>query len=98
MISPSKAASTCCMDLIFRNLFFFVNISFHVFKCQWFSHFSIPGAHALGLGLKGNYGCLIDFLSQISTLSRFKLLDLADFLMHHWFPVSFFDVASLGLS
>jgi len=29
-----------------------------------------------------NYGCLIDFLSQISKLSYFDLLDLADFIMH----------------
>jgi len=34
-------------------------------------------------GLKGNYGRLIDFLSQISKLSYFNLLDLADVLMHH---------------
>jgi len=34
-------------------------------------------------GLKCNYACLIDFLSQISKLSYFNLLDLADFLMHH---------------
>jgi len=32
--------------------------------------------------LKDNYGRLIDFLSQISKLSYFNLLDLADFLMH----------------
>jgi len=32
---------------------------------------------------ENNYGCLIDFLSQISKLSYFNLLDLADFLMHH---------------
>jgi len=29
--------------------------------------------------LKENSGCLIDFLSQISTLSYFNLLDLGDF-------------------
>jgi len=29
------------------------------------------------------YGCLIDFLSQISKLSYFNVLDLADFVMHH---------------
>jgi len=46
-------------------------------------------------GLKDNCGRLIDFLSQISKLSYFNLLDLADFLMHHQFPVSFFDVANL---
>ena len=34
-------------------------------------------------GLKGNYGRLIDFLSQISKLSYFNLLDLVDFSMHH---------------
>ena len=45
--------------------------------------------------LKDNCGCLIDFLSQISKLSYFSLFGLADFLMHHWFPVSFFDVAIL---
>jgi len=40
---------------------------------------------------------LINFLSQISKLSYLSLLDLADFLMHHQFPVSFFDVATLGV-
>jgi len=29
-----------------------------------------------------NYGRLIDFLSQISKLSNFNMLDLADFMMH----------------
>jgi len=38
-------------------------------------------------GLKDNYGRLIDFLSQISRLCCFDLLDLADYLMHHLFPV-----------
>jgi len=33
---------------------------------------------------------LIDFLGQISKLSSFNVLDLADFMMHHWSPVSFF--------
>jgi len=32
---------------------------------------------------KDNYGYLIDFLSQISKLTYFSLLDLPDFLMHH---------------
>ena len=37
-----------------------------------------------------NYGCLIDFLSQISKLSYFNLLDLADFVMHRTsFPFRF---------
>jgi len=31
---------------------------------------------------ENNFGCLIDFLSQISKLSYFNLLDLADFMMH----------------
>jgi len=30
-----------------------------------------------------NYGCLIEFLSQISKLSNLNVLDLADFMMHH---------------
>jgi len=34
-------------------------------------------------GFKEYYRCLIDFLSQISKLFYFSLLDLADFLMHH---------------
>jgi len=34
-------------------------------------------------GLKNNYGHLIECLSQISKLSYFNLLGLADFLMHH---------------
>jgi len=32
--------------------------------------------------LKDNYGRLIDFLKQISKLSYFNLLDLADFMMY----------------
>jgi len=46
---------------------------------------------------KDNYGPFIDFLSQISKLSYFNLLDLAEILMHHWFLVLFFNVASLGV-
>jgi len=30
-----------------------------------------------------NYGLLLDFLSQISKLSYFNMLDLADFMMQH---------------
>jgi len=37
-----------------------------------------------------NYGHLINFLSQVSKLTYFNVLGLADFMMHHWFPVSFF--------
>jgi len=48
-------------------------------------------------GLKDNYGRLIDFRSQISKLSYFNWHDLADILMHHRFPVSFFDVAILDV-
>jgi len=33
------------------------------------------------------YRCSIDFLSQISKLSYFNVLDLSDFLMHHHLPV-----------
>jgi len=47
--------------------------------------------------LKDNYGRLIDFLCQISKLSYFNLLDLADFLMHHQLTVAFFDAATLGV-
>jgi len=39
-----------------------------------------------------NYERLIDFLSQISKLFNFNVLDLADFMMHRWFPVCFFVV------
>ena len=42
------------------------------------------------INAQDNYERLIDFLSQISKLSNFNVLDLADFMMHHWFPVSFF--------
>jgi len=48
-------------------------------------------------GLKDKYGRLIDFLSHISKLSYFNLLNLADLLMHLWYPVPFFDVATLGV-
>jgi len=37
-----------------------------------------------------NYGPLIDFLSQTSQLFYLNVLGLADFMMYHWFPVSFF--------
>jgi len=47
--------------------------------------------------LKDMYGRLIDFQGQISKLSYFNLLDLSDFLMHHLFPVTFFNVAILGV-
>jgi len=29
-------------------------------------------------------------LSQVSKLFNFNVFDLADFMIHHWFPVSFF--------
>jgi len=32
---------------------------------------------------KDNYGYLIGFLSQISKLSYFHVLDLTDFIMHY---------------
>jgi len=41
-----------------------------------------------------NYGCLIDFLSQISNLFYFNLLDLADFMKHRTsFPFVFWGNA-----
>jgi len=40
---------------------------------------------------------LVDFLSHISKPPHFKLVGLADFVMHYYFPVSFFDVATLGV-
>jgi len=42
---------------------------------------AIKGNHKNAL--KDNYEHLTDFLSQISKLSYFNLLELADFLMHH---------------
>jgi len=41
--------------------------------------------------LKDNYGRFY-FLSQILQLSYLNVLDLANLLMHHQFPISFFDV------
>ena len=35
------------------------------------------------INTEGKYGCLIDFLSQISKLSNFNMLDLAYLMMHH---------------
>ena len=35
------------------------------------------------INTEDNYGCLIEFLSKISKLSNFNLLDLNDFTMHH---------------
>jgi len=49
-------------------------------------------------GLKDIYGRLIDLQGQISKLSYFNLLYLSDFLMHLYFPASFFVVAILGVS
>jgi len=45
-------------------------------------------------GREDNYGRPIDFLSQISKLSHFNLLDLADFYCITSLP---FDVAILGV-
>ena len=42
------------------------------------------------INAEDNYERLIDFLSQTSKLYNFSVLDLADCMMHHWFPVSFF--------
>ena len=42
------------------------------------------------INTEDNYERLIDFLSQISKLFNFNVLDLADFMMHHWIPVCFF--------
>ena len=47
-------------------------------------------------GLKENFGRLIDFLSLISKLVYFNLLDLADISMHHEFPVLFLIWQSWG--
>jgi len=44
---------------------------------------------------KNNYGYLIDFLSQISKLSYFNVLDLTDCIMHHQFTVLFFALIYL---
>jgi len=41
------------------------------------------------INTEDNYARLIDFLSQISKLFNFNVLDLADFMMHHWFPFVF---------
>jgi len=35
------------------------------------------------INIEDNYERLIDFLNQISKLSNFNVLDLADFMMHH---------------
>jgi len=48
-------------------------------------------------GLKNIYGRFIDLQGQISKLSYFNLLDLAAFLMHLLFPVSFLDVATVDV-
>jgi len=42
------------------------------------------------INTEDNYERLIDFLSQISKLFNFNVLDLADFMLHHWFPICFF--------
>jgi len=60
--------------------------------------FSKRGIFLVGsyyINTEDNYEGLIDFLSQISKLFNFNVLDLADFMMHHWFPVCFFVVIQL---
>ena len=47
------------------------------------------------INTEDNYERLINFLCQISKLSNFNVLDLADFMMHHWFPVLFFVLIEL---
>jgi len=56
---------------------------------------AIKGNHIKGL--KDICGRLTDLQGQISILSYFNLLDLAVFLMHLLFPVSFFVAVALGV-
>jgi len=42
------------------------------------------------INTEDNYERLVDFLIQISKLSNFNVLNLADFMMHNWLSVSFF--------
>ena len=42
------------------------------------------------INAEDNYARLIDFLSQISKLPKFNVLDLADFMMRDGFSASFF--------
>ena len=61
---------------------------FGVFSC--FFYVGIKKREVYFGWVQLHYGRLIDFLSQISKLSNFSLLDFADFRMHRYFPVSFF--------
>jgi len=82
------------MGLIFRNFFFWpyyflriqmlVILTFFNTRDLYSAIFQIvrsKGNHKKGV--KVNHRRLIDFLSQISKLSYFNLLDLPDSLMHH---------------
>ena len=42
------------------------------------------------INAEDNYERFIDFLSQISKLSNFNVLDFADFMIRHWGPISIF--------
>ena len=53
-------------------------------------HLPLPRHWSYYINTEDNYERLIDFLSQISKLFNFNVLDLADFMMHHWCPVCFF--------
>ena len=48
MIFPIAWLLTHAASCICRNLFFFVNSNFYVFKCQQFLHSSIPETYTLG--------------------------------------------------
>ena len=48
MSFPVAKLLTCCMDLIFRNLFFLPTLDFTYSNASKFQHSSIPGTYALG--------------------------------------------------
>jgi len=57
-------------------------LGFIVFKAAFWKKTGIFLVGSNYINPEDNYGCLIDFLSQISKLPCFSLLDLADFMMH----------------
>jgi len=88
----------CCLFyFLFHSRFFKGKVKCRIFGgfyCFFLSGFFKKTSDFIGWvklhNTEDNYGRLIDFLSQISKLSNFNMLDLAGFKMHFLFPVSFF--------
>ena len=76
----SQLTAQVLLTLLFTSWHFFKRVGFLVGFIVFFLVFFLVGSNCINP--ENNYGCLTDFLSQISKLSYFNLLDLADFMMH----------------